>query len=188
MTALLDLPEVRERVHRVTVPDYHRLGQLGVISEDVELLRGIIVDKMSKSPLHEFIAQKLMKLFARQIPEKFEVRREGPLTLADSEPEPDISIVEGKPEDWLNSHPSRASVVIEIAISSLHLDRSKAEIYAEAAIPEYWLIRGDEYLVDVYRQPTNKGYVERITLTANDTLKCGSIAELQIDLKEIFPQ
>lgn len=41
MTALLELPAVRERVHLMSVEDYHRLGELGVLSHDVELLRGI---------------------------------------------------------------------------------------------------------------------------------------------------
>jgi hypothetical protein len=35
MTPLLDLPDVRERVHRLSVSDYHRLGESGVIAEDV---------------------------------------------------------------------------------------------------------------------------------------------------------
>ena len=187
MTPLLDLPDVRERVHRLSVADYHRLGESGVISEDVELLRGILVDKMSKSPLHEYIAQKLLKVFYQQAPINFEVRREGPLTLADSEPEPDISIVEGSPEDWINEHPSKASLVVEIAITSLILDRSKADIYSEAGLPEYWLIRADERLVDVYRQPSAKGYLAKATVGDGDVLTCATIPQINVPLSQIFP-
>jgi hypothetical protein len=50
MTSLLELPVVRERVHRMSVADYHRAGEAGALSEDVELLRGIVVTKMAKSP------------------------------------------------------------------------------------------------------------------------------------------
>jgi hypothetical protein len=53
MTALLDLPAVRQQVHLMSVDEYHRAGETGVLSEDVELLRGIVVTKMPKSPLHE---------------------------------------------------------------------------------------------------------------------------------------
>ena len=81
MTALLELPGFRERVHPMAVETYHRLGQMGVFCEKVELLRGIVVTKMSKSPLHELVCQKLMKLLLTQVPDGFEVRREGPLTL-----------------------------------------------------------------------------------------------------------
>ena len=58
MTALLELPAFRERVHGLSVEDYHRLGELGILSRDVELLRGIVVTKMPKTPLHELVAQK----------------------------------------------------------------------------------------------------------------------------------
>src|SRR5438876_8537599 len=104
MTALLDLPAVRQRVHLMSVDEYHRAGETGVLSEDVELLRGIVVTKMPKSPLHELVSQKLMKRLLTQAPEGFEVRREGPLTLRDSEPEPDLSVVRGKPDDWATAH------------------------------------------------------------------------------------
>lgn len=187
MTALLDLPDVRERVHRLSVSDYHRLGELGMISEDVELLRGIIVEKMSKSPLHEFVSQKLLMLLRRLAPDRFDVRPERPLTLIDSEPEPDISVVQGKPEDWLAAHPSSATLVVEISLTSLLLDRSKADIYAEAGVPEYWLIRADERLIDVYREPSEKGYLSRVTISDSELLTSISIPEIQFKSSEIFP-
>jgi Uma2 family endonuclease len=187
MTPLLDLPDVRERVHRLSVADYHRLGESGVISENVELLRGILVDKVSKSPLHEYVSQKLLKVFHRIVPEQFDVRQERPVSLADSEPEPDFSIVKGAPEDWIDAHPATASLVIEIAISSLILDRSKAEIYSEAGIPEYWLIRADERLVDVYRQPSPKGFLSKVTLGESDVLASSSIPQINVLLSQIFP-
>src|SRR5262245_3154115 len=141
MTSLLELPAFRERVHRTSVEEYHRLGELGVLSEEVELLRGIVVTKMPKSPLHELVAQKLMQCLLATVPSDFVVRREGPLTLRDSEPEPDLSVVHGQPDDWAAAHPSTAHLVVEVAVSSAVLDEGKAEIYAEADIPEYWLVR-----------------------------------------------
>src|SRR5207249_12029385 len=99
MTSLLESAEVRERVHRMSVEEYHRAGETGVLSEDVELLRGIVVTKMAKSPLHEFVVGKIMERLLAQVSKQFTVRREGPLTLGGSEPEPDISVVEGKWED-----------------------------------------------------------------------------------------
>src|SRR5712675_1067218 len=105
MTALLELPGFRERVQGLSVEGYHRLAELGMLGEDVELLRGLVITKMSKSPVHELVCQKLMKRLLAQVPEGFEVRREGPLTLRDSEPEPDISVVHGQPDDWAKAHP-----------------------------------------------------------------------------------
>ena len=188
MSALLEVPAVRERVHPLTVKDYHQLGESGALSEKVEFLRGIIVTKVSKSPLLEFVAQQLMKALWAKLPPGFELRPERPLTLRDSEPEPDISIVEGKPEDWLRKHPSTAHLVIEISISTVELDREKGAIYAEAGILEYWMVRAAEKVVDVHRGPGPSGYAKIMTVRQGEMLECGSIPGLGVELAEIFPK
>ena len=187
MTSLLELPAFRQQVHLLSVEEYHRLGELGMLSEAVELLRGIVVTKMPKSPLHELVAHKLMLCLLAKAPDGFEVRRESPLTLRGSEPEPDLSIVWGKPDDWAKAHPSTAHLVVEVAVSSAALDEGKAEIYAEAGIPEYWLVRPEERAVDVYREPTAEGYLSRTTIAGKDILSCASIPGVELALADILP-
>jgi Uma2 family endonuclease len=187
MTALLEVPAVRERVHRLTVEEYHRAGATGVLSDDVELLQGIPVTKMPKSPLHELVAGKLMGLLLAQVPKEFTVRRESPLTFGDSEPEPDISLVKGKWDDWVNAHPATAQLVVEVAITSQEIDESKAVIYAEAGIPEYWLVRPEQRSVDVYGKPTGGNYVSKQTLREGDRLRCLSISGVDIAIADILP-
>jgi Uma2 family endonuclease len=160
----------------------------GVLRRDVELLRGIVVTKWPKSPLDELVGQKLLKRLLGIAPPGFEVRREGPLTLRDSEPEPDISVVRGEAEDWAKAHPSRADLVVEVAVTSLALDEGKAEIYAEAGIPEYWLIRAEERVVDVFREPTREGYLSRTRVGENEMLRCASIPGVDFRVAEILPQ
>ena len=188
MTSLLELPTVRARMHRLSVAEYHRAFEAGAISENVELLRGIIVTKMPKSPRHEFVAQKLMLLLRALVPEAFQVRHGGPLTLRDSEPEPDLSVVRGQPEDWLQGHPTTAQLVIEVAVSSTSVDETKAEIYAEAGIPEYWLVRAEERTVDVYREPSPEGYRRTVTLAAADRLQCAALPVPAFPVADIFPR
>jgi len=187
MMSLLELPAVRERVHRVSVDEYHRAGENGVLSEDVELLRGLLVTKMPKSPLHEFVAQKITDMLLANVPPDFSVRVERPLTLSDSEPEPDISVVRGKAEDWLRAHPSSAALVIEVAIRSVAVDESKAEIYAEAASPEFWLVRPEERVIEVFRSPVREGYSSRRRVRASDTLRCEALG-LEFLVGDILPR
>ncbi len=187
MTALLEMPAFRARVHRLSVAEYHRAGDTGLLSDDVELLRGIVVTKMPKSPLHELVIQKLIKRLLAQIPNGFEVRREAPLTLQDSEPEPDLSVVQGAPDDWATAHPSTAHLVIEVAVSSIPLDEGKAEIYAEAGILEYWLVRPEDRAVDVYRKPLTDRYLSKTTLIEPESLCCAGIPGIEIALAEILP-
>jgi Uma2 family endonuclease len=187
MTSLLEVPAVRQQVHRMSIDEYHRAGAAGVLSEDVELLHGIVVTKMAKSPLHEFVVLTLMKLLLAVLPKGFEVRLGAPLTLGDSEPEPDISVVHGKPADWIKEHPKTAHLVVEVAISSEAIDAHKADIYAEAGIREYWLIRPEERVIDVYRQPTREGYLSKATVNEHGQLQSESLPSVAFEAREIFP-
>jgi Uma2 family endonuclease len=158
-----------------------------MLGEDVELLRGLVITKMSKSPVHELVCQKLMKRLLAKVPGGFEVRRESPLTFRDSEPEPDISVVHGQPDDWAKAHPASAQLVVEVAVTSTSLDEGKGEIYAEAGISEYWVVRTGNRAVDVYREPTSDGYLSKTTLTDKDILRCASIPGVDFAVAEILP-
>lgn len=187
MTPLLDLPAVRQRVCPLSVETYHRLGEMGVLSEDVELLRGLVVAKMPKSPLHEYVAQMLMMLLLRLLPPGFQVRREGPLSIGGSEPEPDISVVRGEASDWLRSHPTTASLVVEVAVTSQELDEGKAAIYAEAGIPEYWIVEPEARRVTVLRDPSGEEYRSRTRCGEEDLLRCVALPGIEVPLHAVLP-
>ena len=49
--------------------------------------------------------------------------------------------------------------MIEVSDSSLRYDRTtKLRLYAEAAIPEYWIVDCEGGAVEVYRAPEGSGY------------------------------
>jgi Uma2 family endonuclease len=187
MEALLEMPAIRERIHRLSVDEYHRAGEAGILSRNVELLRGIVVTKMSRSPVHAIVGQKLENRLNALKPKGFQLRVEKPLTIGDSEPEPDLCLVRGTEDDWAAAHPSRAELVIEIAINSVQVDTGKADIYAEAVVPEYWLFRPEDRAVDVYRRPVNGRYLSRATLLEPAILCCEAIPEIEIELSDVFP-
>lgn len=94
--ALLEVPAIRERAMRFSVEDYHRYAE----GQPTELLRGIILQKMSKSPLHYDTIELLRAMLTGQIPKGFALRQGGPLTLDNSEPEPDLAVVRGQPRGF----------------------------------------------------------------------------------------
>jgi Uma2 family endonuclease len=67
------------------------------------------------------------------------------------------------------------------------VDEGKAEIYAEAGIPEYWLVRAEERVVDVFREPTREGYRSKVTLSVRDTLRSSAIESVGLLVVDIFP-
>jgi Uma2 family endonuclease len=181
---VLENISIRQRVIPISINQYHQMNELGIISEKTELIDGVILEKMSKSPLHSYIAYVLNRFFVERMPAEYLVRKEEPLTLAHSEPEPDISIIKGNLTDFKTAHPSYAELVIEIAISSLETDRAKSNIYAPAEIPEYWVVIPTKKQVEVYLQPENGNY--RIVQIYRQTDKIQTICDLVVDLEKIF--
>jgi Uma2 family endonuclease len=186
MAAILDLPEVRARLSRWSVEAYEALDEMGVLDRRAELIRGLIVQKMPKSPLHcKLIKRIFLYLLALQRA-GWVVFSERPLRLADSEPEPDVMIVRGRESDYDAKHPTSAELVVEIAVSSPALDRENASLYAEAGVSEYWIVLGAEGQIEVYRQPENGVYQQKRLYSKGEMLTCDSVPGLQVELAEWF--
>ena len=83
------------------------------------------------------------------------VRTQGPIGLDDdSEPEPDVAVVAGGPEDYRSAHPSRPVLTVEVSESSLGSDRErKGSVYARAGLPDYWILNLEARVLEVYREP-----------------------------------
>src|SRR5438874_8162121 len=141
---------------------------------------------MSKSPLQSLLGKRLYDLIASMLGTGLLVRREDPITLADSEPEPDISVVRGSDRDFVTAHPVSAELVVEIAISSVALDRELAALYAEAGVKEYWIALAAERKVEVYRRPEGGRYQEKQTVAAGEVLECSSVPGVRIRLTDLF--
>jgi Uma2 family endonuclease len=151
-----------EPIWRLTVAQYHSMIEHGILSEDsqIELLEGLLTAKMPKNPPHRISTKLLYSVLAQLIPNGWYVDSQEPITLADSEPEPDIAIIRGCTTDYRNRHPSAQDValVIEVADSSLDRDRNlKQRIYAVAGIPIYWILNLSDRTLEVYTQPTDQG-------------------------------
>ena len=141
---------------------------------------------MSKSPLHRDVSHELRELLNRQLPAACLLFCEAPMTLADSEPEPDAFVVRGQKAEFRRSHPTTAELVIEVAVSSLELDRVKALIYAEAGVKEYWIVCPEEKRVEVYRQPGPDGYGEQTVLTPPAILESSALPGVKVNLAEFL--
>lgn len=168
MLAVLDDPAVRARAHAISIEEYHRMIEGGSLPENLELIRGTLVEKMSKSSLHSRLVLWLLRWLTQRLPAGFTVRPEQPLTLFDSEPEPDLAVVAGDIDDFTIGHPTTAELIIEVCVSSEAIDRFKLQIYAEAGIRECWLIIAEERVVERHSEPEGTTYrrVERVTAPA----------------------
>lgn len=183
---ILEIPEVRARLSPISPEQYHQLPEFNDNGRRTELVRGIVLEKEAKSPLHCSVARRLDEWLQAHLPKDAILLRCDPLTFTDSEPEPDFALVQGQRSDFRQHHPSTAMLVVEIAVSSAALDREKAALYAEAGVPEYWIILASERRVEVYRQPENESYRERSVVEGATQLQALSLPELSILLADIF--
>jgi Uma2 family endonuclease len=184
MIAALENPAVRRLAQPLSVAAYHLLRDTGLVGVKTELIDGVVVEKTGKSPLHEYLSMALFTWFSRNTPEPVYVRKKAPLTLAGSEPEPDISIVRGRAGDFKTSHPQSAELVVEVAVSSLLLDREKAGLYAAAGVAEYWLVDAQARPVEVYRDPVGGNYRQRRIYQASETVP--TPFSVALELAEVF--
>jgi len=148
-----------EMIWRFSVDQYHAMIQAGILTEDdpVELLEGWLITKRSKTPRHSVVTQLLRETLARLLSSGWHVDSHEPLTTADSEPEPDVTIVRGETRQYLDRHPGPQDValVVEVADSSLQRDRSlKKRLYAAARIPVYWIVNLLANQIEVYSEPS----------------------------------
>lgn len=188
MASLLDNPAIRDRTLPVSVEFYHKLGNLGLLEDSRELLSGIITRKISKSPLHFLTLTLLARHLRNHLPPDVHLRTEGPLTLSDSEPEPDLAIVTGDLTDYAMAHPGTAILVVEIAVTSLEYDRAKTSIYAAAGIAEYWILRPSDRVLEIHTQPGPEGYGQTRTLTPDDPPPGLPFREVPLTWAHLLPQ
>lgn len=183
MTTLLEHPSVQALVTRMSVADYHKLGELGLLPEKIELIDGVLINKMPKSPKHAYVIDFLTNTLRKIFQTSFIVRSEQPISTKKSEPEPDISVIFGELADFKSSHPTTARLVIEVSLTTYDLDFQKQFIYAEALVAEYWLINLKEMEIEVYKNPVSGKYLEKRIYRSTDSIEVEGTA---IELKEFL--
>ncbi len=146
-------------IRHFTVAEYHRMIELGLLTEDdaVELLEGWITPKMPRNPPHDGTLDRAEDALTSRLPSGWRVRSQKAITLADSEPEPDIAIVPGPAARFLQHHPGPADIalLVEVSDTTLSHDRNdKCRIYARAGIAEYWIVNIVDTRIEVYTDPT----------------------------------
>lgn len=168
-----------EPIYRLSVDQYHALIELGNLTEDnpIELLEGWLVPKMPKKPPHSIATPSVVDAVSPLLPLQWHLRVQEPITTPESEPEPDIAVVQGARRRYLERHPGPEEIgmVIEVADSSLQRDRAtKKRIYARANIPIYWIVNLIERQVEVYTNPTgpaeNPDYQQRQDYAADQEM------------------
>jgi Uma2 family endonuclease len=125
------------------------------LGQSVELIRGEIIEMPNQKSGHYAGIDKSAKRLEQAFGPGFWVRTQAPIALGgDTEPNPDVSVVSGSRQDYLEQHPTSALLMVEVSDSTLRYDRkTKGGVYASAQIADYWIVNLVDRQVEVYRRP-----------------------------------
>jgi Uma2 family endonuclease len=186
---MASLPDISPRPF--SVAEYHRMVDAGILTEDdrVELLEGVIVLMSPQKDPHAHAIEVLAETLVLQVKGRFRVRPQLPLTIGDrSEPEPDLAVVP-LPEPGSPALNRRAALlVMEVASDSLRKDLAKSRIYAQAAIPEYWIVNLEERCLEVSRDPDAEAGMYRTSTKASpgDELRSSAVESVAVVVGNLF--
>jgi Uma2 family endonuclease len=178
--------------HRLTLHDYHRLGEAGILGEDdrVELLAGQLVDMSPIGPRHALAVDALNELLVSAVAARAWVRPQNPVELDDgSEPQPDLALVRRPWRGYPTAHPRPGDIflLVEVADSSLDVDRgAKLELYARAGIPELWIIDLTTDGVFVHRNPAGSRYESVTRIEPSGVLEVEALPGVVIAAASLF--
>ncbi len=151
------MSEAGVRTRRWSRVEYGRLIEKHVFRPDerLELLGGELVIREPHGDPHTLAAELVNEALVAAFGPEWRVRVQLPVALdEESEPEPDVSVAAGRARDRREPKPSRLALVVEIADSSLALDREhKGSLYARAGVPDYWIVNLVDCVLEVYREP-----------------------------------
>ena len=157
---------------------YDRLVDAGIFGPEdrVELLDGLLVVREPQGGRHATAVYLVRAALEKVFDRTYFVREEKPIALDDrSEPEPDVVVVPGQPRDYRDSHPAQPVLIVEVADTSLALDRvRKGGLYARAGVADYWVLNLIDEVLEVYREPVRSA-------PARDGWKYDSVSLLRRD-------
>ncbi len=148
--------------YRFSIEEFERLH---AEVRHVELLEGEIYQMSPIGPKHNIVTGGLNALLTIHFHQRAIVLSQGSMRIPEhSEPEPDILLIKPPKEQYFERLPEPADVLllVEVSDSTLKYDREvKLPIYAEAGIPEYWILNLNENVLEVYREPIGRQYRSR---------------------------
>lgn len=174
-----------------TIQDYHRIVAAGILEgRQVELLNGEIVEMAPEGEPHAYTSDEAGEYLIYLLGSRAKVRQGKPITLlqSNSEPEPDIAVVQRLGRDYREHHPYPENIfwLIEYSDSSLSKDLEiKTKVYAAAGIPEYWVINLRTSELIVWRSPTNEGYQSKEILTQG-TINPLAFPDVAVSVKRLL--
>lgn len=178
---------------RFTVDEYYRMAETGILGPDdrVELLDGEIVEMSPIGPRHAATVSRLQRLFERLGGDRTITRVQSPVRLHRyCEPEPDVALVVARDDFYGGAHPAPADIllIVEVADTTLAYDRRKLASYAQASVPEVWLVDLTADRIAVHTGPHGDTYADVSLVGPDATLTPRLLPGIALQARDILPR
>lgn len=174
-----------------SIADYHKMIEAGILRDrNIQLIDGELVEMSPEGVVHAAYGGSVADYLRQTLIGKAWIREAHPIALTNSEPEPDIAIVQLPKNKYFQNHPTPQDIfwLIEISDTTLTYDLSKKkEIYAAANIAEYWVLDVKDKKLIVFTQPKDNNYFSQSELTQG-LIKPVSFSDISISVAKLFEE
>jgi Uma2 family endonuclease len=184
--------EQGSRPHRITVAEFIRMDELGLLAPDarVELIEGVIVDMAPIGTLHARDVDLITERFILAAHGKAIVRTQSAIQLSeDTMPQPDIALLRYREDGYIGKHPTGSDIllVVEVADSSVDFDFGrKLRLYARHGMQEVWVLNVQTDTLHFFRSRTDLGYRDESATQKPGVIPLPSLG-LTVDLSGLIP-
>jgi Uma2 family endonuclease len=183
---------VRVEKRRFSVHEYHRMAEVGILSEDdhVELIAGEILEMSPIGSRHAACVGRLNRILNRLVELDAIVRVQDPIRLDGySEPEPDVALVKPRDDFYSREHPGPDDVLLLIEVADTSVERDlemKLPLYARAGIPETWIVDLPTETIEVHSRPDSGEYRETVRVKRSETVASRTLPGLEVAADDIL--
>lgn len=179
-------------LRRFTVEQYHIMAETGILSPDerVELVSGVVREVSPRNRAHVLATWRVFDRLAKPLAGRARIFKEDPLVLVelDSEPEPDLMVCSNPDVEAYGTGAMEPLLVVEVAESTLAYDLGdKAKLYAEAGIPEYWVLNLVDRVLVVFREPRDGRFESRSEWGTDSSVAPEAWPDVEVDVASLFP-
>ncbi|MGK7953531.1 MAG: Uma2 family endonuclease [Xenococcaceae cyanobacterium] len=175
--------------YKWSIAKWHELVETGVLEDQpVELLEGEIIQMSPEGVPHTYTNRCFADYLREMLKGLAYISENHPITLDNSEPEPDIAIVRLPATIYREHHPYAEDIywLIEISKNTLTIDlTTKANLYARNGIPEYWVIDLVNRRLIVHTQPQSTHYDQLVEYNVG-VVSTQAFPEIKIALDQLL--
>jgi Uma2 family endonuclease len=177
---------------RFTVDEYYKMIELGMLKdyEKAEIIEGELIQKMPIGKRHSAVVEKLNEILRDELGKSVSLRNQQPVRFDEyNEPEPDLAVLQRHEDFYSDNKPVPKDVLflIEVSDATLKYDRDiKLALYAEAEIPEVWIVNLPNDIIEVHQNPGSGIYQITKIFKRGEMVTSEMMPNLKLKVDEIL--